>query len=303
MVEKPKWSFMELFLKKPVPFSSKRDVNWVAVKNVLGALVGIAVIFVLFLPGKEPSTEQVQESDELKVPEQRTLEEMPDTSGRGYRAAMGYSGGGGSGSTRSRASAMIVSRDGLDSQTQAHPGSRIRVKLTQRVVVSTQGMPVIGVVVEDFEQDGIVAIPRGSKVFGEVTFDQETKRGALSWRSIQIGNGRVRTFSALSTSLDGQAGVEGQVHSDAVKNALGQTMTRFIGAYAEGSMERTAFFGSPGGKENGMKNAIAETAKDQADRMADKLKKEREWLELQPGQEFLALLTEPFRFRDPGGSY
>jgi hypothetical protein len=69
-------------------------------------------------------------------------------------------------------------------------------------------------------------------------------------------------------------------------------------------MERTSMFGgSPGGKENGFKNAVAETAKDQAERMADKMKKEREWLELDSSSEFLALLTQPFRFRDPGGAY
>jgi hypothetical protein len=59
-------------------------------------------------------------------------------------------------------------------------------------------------------------------------------------------DGRERAFSAVSVDLDGQVGVQGRIHSDGVKNAVGQTLSRFIGAYAEGSMLKTHFtqFGS-----------------------------------------------------------
>lgn len=294
----------EFFLKKPVSFSDKRDINWAAARNVCFALLGIAVVAILLMPARQDDQSFQNGEKSRPVETDAPLDQAPPTADtRAYRSAMGYGGSGGSGSTRNRASGMIVSREGVVSQTQLPPGSRIRVGLTERVIVSTQAMPVIGIVLSDCEQDGVVAIPKGSKLFGDISYDPDSKRGQLSWRSIQLANGRIRQFDAISTSSDGQAGVAGKVHSDALKNTIGQTMTRFVGAYAEGSMERTAFMGSPGGKQNGFKNAVAETAKDQADRMADGLKKEREWLELNPGQEFFAILTQSFRFRDPGGAY
>lgn len=294
----------DLFLKKPIPFSDKRDVNWSAVRNVCLGLAALSIVGILFMPAPKEERGFKEREDSLPVETDSPLTQGPQTVDMSaYRSAMGYTSAGGSNSNRNRASGMVLSREGTDSHTQLHPGTRIKVRLTERVVVSTQAMPVIGIVVSDYEQDGAVAIPKGSKIFGEVSYDPDSKRGQLSWRSIQLSNGRVRQFEALSTSTDGQAGVEGKVHSDALKNTIGQTMTRFVAAYAEGSMERTAFMGSPGGKENGLKNAVAETAKDQADRMADEMKKEREWLELNSDQEFFALLTQPFRFRDPGGNY
>lgn len=303
MSESKSKSFSDIFLKKPVPFSDKRDVNWSAVRNLSVAMLILIVLGILLMPSK-------QQDIAFREGEKPRLEQTMPTSGpeqipasaHGYRAAMGYPGAGG-GSAKQRNGAMIISRDGLDSNSQLSPGSRVKVRLTQRVVVSNQAIPVIGEVTEDCVHEGDIAIPKGSKLFGDINFDSESKRGQLTWRSIQIGQGRVKQFEALSTALDGQAGIEGQVHSDAMKNSAGQALTRFIGAYAEGSMERTSFFGSPGGNANGLKNATAETAKYEAERMADRLKKEREWLELQPESEFYALLTQPFRFRDPGGIY
>lgn len=305
MVDEKKRSLKNLLFKPPVPFSDKRDLNWPFIRNVALGLVVLAVLVILVMPAQDlPVTFSSEDESSPSHPQVQHEPIAMPPSLRGYRTAMGYSGAPANSSTRNRSGAMVISREGLDPNSQLHPGQRIRVRLTERVVVSSQAMPVIGVVTEDFLQEGTLAIPKGSKVFGEVSFDSDSKRGQLSWRSIQIGSTRIRQFDALSTSLDGQAGIEGQVHSDALKNSIGQTMTKFIGAYAEGSMERTSMFGgSPGGSENGLKNAVSETAKDRAEKMAERMKKEREWLELKPDQEFFALLTQPFRFRDPGGTY
>lgn len=306
MVEQRKKGLRDVFLRSPVPFSGKRDVNWIAIRNVFLAIGLIVLVAILLIPSSQEEIPfKVGDDNNTEAEVLPSYREPLDISSsiRGYRAAMGHSASGGTSPSRSRNGSMIIAREGLDPSSQLPPGSRVRVRLLERVVVSSQSMPVIGIVTEDCTLDGTLAIPKGSSVFGEVVFDSDLRRGVLTWRSIQIGGTRVRQFDALSTALDGQAGIEGRIHSDALKNSVGQTMTRFIGAYAEGSMERSSFFGNPGGKENGLKNAVAETAKDQAERMADRMKKEREWLELKPETEFLALLTQPFRFRDPGGAY
>jgi hypothetical protein len=210
------------------------------------------------------------------------------------------SGAGGGGQDRN--SSMIVNRGGLDSKTQVPPGSRIRVKILESVIVAGSAVPIIGIVAADYIHEDGLAIPQSAKVFGEVSFDDSSGRAQFSFRSIQMPDGRDRAFSALSVGLDGQSGVEGKLHSNGLQNVIGHTLTRFVAAYAAGSMERAALGGNPGGNENGLKNAVADTAKDRADAWAEDLKKEKKWIELKAGTEFIAVLREPFTFRDPGGS-
>jgi type IV secretory pathway VirB10-like protein len=163
-------------------------------------------------------------------------------------------------------------------------------------------MPVIGIVSKDVLQEGELAIPQGAKLFGEASFNDSTERADIAWRAIQLPDGRGRQISALGVGLDSQIGVEGRVHSEALKNAVGQTLTRFIGAYAEGSMQRGVLGASEGGSENGLKNAIAATAKDRAEAWAETMKKEKKWIEIDAGQEVSAVLTQAFPFREPGNT-
>jgi hypothetical protein len=299
-----KWerkSLMERFLKDPVPFSDKRDVNWVLVRNVAIGAVVLVVIGLLVIPGKSPEVEfsdrdrQIQEREILMNVPEGTYNQPRPVANYGYQSPTRGEG--------QRQGGMVISREGSDAAVSLQPGAKIRMRLLERVIVGSQSIPIVAIVTEDYSAESGVAIPKGSKVFGDASFDKDSSRALVSWKNIQFPGGRFRQFEALAAALNGHPGLEGTIHSEALKNALGHTMTRFVGAYAEGSMEKSPVFGSKGGHENGMKNAIAETAKDQADRYADSLKKERVWIELKPNTEFFALVTQSFRFRDPGGAY
>ena len=297
---KNKRSVKDLLLKKPVPFSDKHDVNWSFIRNIALGLMGTGMFVILLMPGKSP---EIEFSDrDRPAPEREVPTSIPESSFVQAPSFQNYSYRGSSRSDPERQAAMVIAREGLDSANHIQPGARIKMRLLERVVVGGQSVPVVAIVTEDFMAESGVAIPKRSRAYGEVSFDQDAGRGAIAWRSIQLPGGRTRAFEALATALDGQTGLSGIVHSDALKNAVGHTMTRFVGAYAEGSMEKS-LFENKGGHENGMKNAIAETAKDQADRFADTLKKERKWIELRPDSEFFALVTQAFRYRDPGGAY
>jgi type IV secretory pathway VirB10-like protein len=198
---------------------------------------------------------------------------------------------------------MILARGGEDAKTHVPPGGRVPVHLTERIAVSATAMPVIGIVARDYVQGDIVAIPAGSKLLGQVTFDANGDRAKVEWQSIEFESGQQHQFSAVGIGSDGQLGVQGNIQSNAAENIIGATLTRFIGAYAEGSMERGALGGNPGGSDNGRKNAVSETAKDQADAFAETLKKEKRWIELDPGMEFFAVLTSSFTFREVGATY
>lgn len=307
------------FLKDPIPFSTRREVNWRAIKNCIAILIVAAVVALLLLPESKPQQATYQEKAEAGSVQNSIAESNPSATaanqfdqsrssvGNVPRSLNSLYDQGGSGSRSSggpdRNSSMIVSRSGLDSKTQVPPGSRIRVKLYETAIVAGTAIPVIGIVAQDFIHEDGLAIPKGSKLFGEVSYDESSDRGQFAWRSIQMPDGRERPFSAVSVDRDGQVGVQGKVHSEALKNTVGQTLTRFIGAYAEGSMQRGALGSNPGGDDNGWKHAIADTAKDRADSWAEDLKKEKKWIELKAGAEFFAVLREPFTFRDPGGAF
>jgi type IV secretory pathway VirB10-like protein len=301
------------FLKEKSHFVTKPEINWKTVRNCgLFSLV-IGIIVILFLPTPKPSAgafhehadpgSLAQPTSPTSDPTQQALTQLQ--SGRAGGSPFGSHSANGSGgaANQDRSASMILSRGGEDSRTQVPPGGRIAVRLVEKATVTNQGLPIIGVVTRDYIHEDSVAIPQGSKIFGVISFDDASDRAKVDWRAIQLPDGRNRQLSAIGMSFDGQAGVEGNVHSDALKNTVGQTLTRFVGAYAQGSMQTGMLGSNPGGNDNGWKNAIAQTAQDRANALADDLKKEKRWIEISPGTEFYAVLTQAFTFRDPGATY
>lgn len=197
---------------------------------------------------------------------------------------------------------MILMRAGGDSRTQLPPSSKILVRLTEGLTLSGHALPVIGVVEKDVAHEDTLAIPQGSKLLGDASFNDGAARASVNFRAIIFPDGRQRALSALGMGLDGEAGVGGNVGSNGVKNTVGKVITRFVGAYAEGSITRSETGVSRGGAENGLRQAIAETAKDQANDFGEDLKKERRWIELSSLVRFHAVLTDGFTFQDPGST-
>ncbi len=310
-----------IFFKEKLYFLNRREINWKSIKKCALLAVVFGVIVLLFLPNTPPD----QGSFHERADAGSTANASPPTGNSATQDAInqmqgagggrtvprsldglyigGVGGGGSAGGTEDRTGTMILARGGLDGKTQIPPGSRLSVRLYEKAIVANQGMPVIGVVTRDYVHDDAVAIPQGSKLFGEVSYDDGGDRAKVDWHSVQFPDGRERQLSAIGVGTDGQVGVSGNVHSNAVKNTVGQTLTRFIGAYAEGSMQRGALGGQQGGNDNGWKNAIADTAKDRAASMAEGLKKEKKWIEISNSTEFYAVFTTSFAFRDPGATY
>ena len=308
------------FFKEARPFTSKRDVNWRMVKIVIVSVGTLVLLAILIIPSSKPDETTFHEKAENGTlaktvpaendPTQETVRQLQESQVNTqsvhnsldylYKPSGGGMGSGGGRNSPDRNSSMILTRGGADTRTQLSAGTRVTVRLVQKVVVANQGMPITGIVTRDVSADSGTAIPSGSKVLGDVSFDDSNERASISWRSIILPDGRERPFSAIGVGTDGQVGIDGNVRSDGVKNAVGQTLTRFVGAYAAGSMNTGAFGANQGGHTNGMRNAIAETATDRANRMGEELQKERKWIELDGGQDTIAVLNQAFTFRDAG---
>lgn len=315
--------FKNYFLKEPKPFTSKREVNWSKVQTWAIVAVGIVIFGIIVMPSSQPDQDTFHEKAEKgslakaqpaeNDPTQETIKQLQESQASVrqvhgsldylYRPSTPVGTGSGGRSGPDRNSSMILSRGGTDTRTQLTAGTRITIRLTNRVTIANQGMPVVGVVSQDVASESGTAIPSGSKVVGDASFDEDSEKASISWRSIILPDGRERPFSAIGVGRDGQVGVGGNVHSDGVKNAVGQTLTRFVGAYAAGSMNTGAFGANQGGHKNGIRNAVAQTATDRANAMGEDLQKERKWIELQSGSETIAVLNQPFTFRDAGATY
>ncbi len=314
-----------LVLKDALPFTKKRDVNWKIVGNV--SIIGIigAVIAILILPPPKSSqkifyeksdgrtSSQDATSSDKKTPHENNptedaLAQLQNAKGQAGSVPTSLdhlygSSGAASSSSSNRNSPMVLSRGGLDSKTQLPPGTRFAILLEQSMTLDSHSMPIIATVNKEVVQEDGIAIPKGSKIYGDASFDDASERVQVNWKSVQFPNGIMKAISGIGVGSDGQVGIEGEVHSDGVKNTVGQTLTRFIGAYAEGSMQRGALGSNPGGEDNGLKNAVAETAKDRANSWAENMKKERKWVQLKAGSQCFAVVTQAFQFRDPGATY
>lgn len=310
-----------IFLKEKSYFLNRREINWSSLRNCAGLALAVALVVILFLPSPKSNEEKFREgeqiesrsSESLAANSDPTLETIRQLNGGGHANSAPNSlahlyatpslSSSGNNNSSNRNVSMILPREGLDSKTQLPPGVRIAVRLYERAIVANQGMPVIGIITRDYVHEDSIAIPQGSKLFGLVSYDDNGDRAKIDWQSIQLPDGRERQLSAIGVGDDGQLGVPGKAHSDALKNTVGQTLTRFIGAYAEGSMQRGSLGSNQGGNDNGWKNAIAETARDRADNWAEGMKKEKRWIEVSNSTEFFAVLTASFAFRDPGATY
>lgn len=315
-VVKNKNLISRIFFKEAKPFVAKQDINWRRITHAGVISVVALVVVLLMLPeSKPPTTDFHEKADIGSVGASKSSEGSPTNdalaqleqsqiNSRSLSSSKDYlnqsAGSGAPGSAPDRSSSMIIARSGADGKSQLPAGTRLSVSLTQKIIVSNQAMPIIGIVTKEVIHEDSVAIPQGAKIFGEASFDDSSNRAQVTWKSVQFPDGRERQLSAVGISADGQGGIEGKTHSEAIKNTIGLTMTKFIGAYAEGSMQRGPMGANAGGDDNGMKNAVAETAKDRADSWAHDLQKEKKWIELEAGNESFAVLSAAFIFRDPG---
>jgi hypothetical protein len=310
----------EVFLHESKPFSDRREIKWHVVRNTSITIVIITVLGLLFMPEKKEDNNKFHEATQsggTNQPSGGGSDPTEDAArqlsqGRGnmsgvhsnldylYHSNGSPSSGGGN---QNKNATMILTRDGTDTRGSLSAGTRIAIRLTNRNVISNQAMPVIGVITSDVLSENDVALTKGAKVLGTATFDDTNERAAIDWKTIILPDGRERQFQAIGVSKDGQAGIEGKVSSNSVKNTIGETLTQFIGSYAQGSMSQGVFGSTDGGVSNGIKNAVAQTAKERASSIAETMKKEKKWIELSAGTETQAVLSQSFAFKDPGAVY
>lgn len=286
------------------------DVN--KVKYYILGGVGMFTTAVLFMPNNQETEfyeKRLLDSSSQSVSNDNVVSEnqMRGNAQRLWEAPKSYAGGGHSSYSRSdddrkRSSSMIVSSFGENAKNQFAAGVRLPLVMIDRVVVSEEPVPIYAELIRSVTTESGVRLEAGAKFYGEATYSRTSQRAFVRFNKISLVSGEIKDISAQAIDQKGQLGIKGKVFSISIENTTGQLITTFVGGLASGSMATDVFGRSKGGVENGLLNAVSETAKSRADRYGEKLKDEREWVEVQAGTEFNVLLNEAYSALGKGGN-
>lgn len=287
--------------------SQKIDLNFRAFKTLgaIGVLVFIAVVFAMPTDVPVEFTEKIDRQD-LK-PGQATNSAGSSTKANSAQALwaspeVSLTRIGSSNQINYDTSMLIGSKDG-NAKTELRAGIRMPLRILDKVIVSQEPVPILAELILDSQSDSGLKIPAGTRFYGKASFQKGSDRATIRFSQISLPSGKIKKISAQALSKNGQPGVPGRVFSDGMKNTGGQILTTFVGGLAAGSMETDIFGKSKGGIENGLLGAVAATAQSRAQVYGEKLKTEREWIELGAGVECDAALSESMRLQEGGDEY
>lgn len=301
-----------IFLKDPLPFTEKRDLNWPLIKklSIFGVIALVLVLLVLPEPEAQvesfseerPQTLAERESEIEKI-NNDTLDLLSKGQSRNSPSkGLNHLYGAQASDSSKHSSSMVIARTDLNSGNTMPMSSTIPLTISTDVKVEGSQIPIMALVTNDVYYKESLAIPKGSSMFGHASVS-ESDRVHIDWSLVQFANGEEKKIQATSMGFDGRIDIPGESHGNGVTNAFGHTLSKVVAAYAEGSKETGPLGANRGGHTNGVRNAVAETARDRSEAWAQDLQKQVRWVTLKAGTNFHALVTQPFVFRDPGATY
>ncbi|MGE3386015.1 MAG: TrbI/VirB10 family protein [Bdellovibrionales bacterium] len=287
--------------------SQKGDVNFKAFKTLGLASVFVFVGVVFLLPDDVPLefTEKVENSDSRSSNADAKNQDKSSQKSAAHSlwSSSHVSLPRGGGSQVNHNTSMILGQKGGNAKTQLRAGHRLPLRILDKVIISQDPVPVLAELLLDSQTDSGLKLPAGTKLYGEASFQRGSERASVRFTQLSLPSGQIRKISAQALGKDGQPGIEGRIFSDGMKNTAGQVLTTFVGGLASGSMETDILGRSKGGLTNGLLGAVSATAQSRAQVYGEKLKTEREWIELMAGSECDAVLNESLGLQEGGGEY
>lgn len=289
------------FVSTKTTVSKKVEINQKNIVISLGAVLILFFVVVLFLP-----TEDTRVFREVKDEEKVTEVSMPksvasqnnkstDTKSKASRL---WNDGESAKVTSTGQSqinyntAMVMGAGTGNSRDQLYAGYKVRLQNVDKFVASQDGTPIIARAIESATTESGMTIPAGSIFYGEAVYQASSDKAQIKFSRASFPDGRIIDLQAVVVDESGQSGLSGSVKSDAVKNSAGQVLTAFVGGLAAGSVSRDVFGQSAGGLKNGLLQAFADTAKDRASQYGEKMKGAREWIEIESGVYFDAVIQQ-----------
>lgn len=287
--------------------SQKGDVNFSAFKTLGLASVFVFVGVVFLLPDDVPLefTEKVEnpESSNQNSAGNAQSGTSQQSSAQSLWSSSRMAVPAQAGSQINHNTSMILGQKGGNAKTQLRAGIRLPLRILDKVIISQDPVPILAELILDSQTDSGPKLPAGTRLYGEASFQRGSERASVRFTQLSLPSGQIQKVSAQALGKDGQPGIEGRVFSDGMKNTAGQVLTTFVGGLAAGSMETDILGRSKGGLTNGLLGAVSATAQSRAQAYGEKLKTEREWIELRSGVECDAVLNESLGLQEGGDSY
>lgn len=297
--------FKSIFVQKSEA-SEKPEVNWNSFKIIGLTTVILFVGIVLLLPN-EQSVEFSAKVDSARGQKYGADEAQKDVNTANVKrtdsvwaAPKSVSQSSGGGSEVNYNTSMVLGSKSGNAKTQLRAGQRLPLRILDKFIVSDSPVPVLAELILNTETDSGLKLPAGTRFYGEASFGRGQERAQVRFTQISLPSGEIKEISSLALGKDGQPGINGKVFSDGTKNTAGQVITTFVAGMAAGSVETDVFGGSKGGIQNGLLSAVAATAKDRAQSYGEKLKAEREWIEVAQGAECDAILNQSLNLQNGG---
>lgn len=313
----PLGALTNLFIKKSHG-SSKYEVNTKSFKTLVLSGTLVFVIVTILLPTEEniEFTEKIAQAPPPENPGEGPQEGLRKkteatniwSNNAGFSTPHRSHGSEALRAPINHNTSMLLGGQNRDAKVQLHSGRRVALRILDKFIVAQEMVPILAESILPTISDSGLRLPAGTRFYGESSFQKGSDRASIVFRQISLPSGETRKINALALGKDGQPGVVGAISSDRWKNTAGSLVTTFVAGYASGSMETNVLGVSKGGVENGLKAAIAATAKEQTTTYGEKLKTQREWMEVAAGTECDALLTESLNLqqqqseRDQGDS-
>ena len=291
------------FVKKS-EISDKKEINLHTFRNLGIAFFFIFIATVMLMPDEQPVEFTQKLSREEETKEDATNENDVNTSHSAQNLwsspPIRMRGNPSLENEPNYNTSMVLGSKNGNAKTQIRAGQRLALRFLDKFIVSEEPVPVLAELILNTVTDSGLRLPAGARFYGEASFQKGSQRASVRFSQISLPNGQIRPISAIALGKDGQTGVPGRVHSDGMKNTTGQIITTFIGGLAAGSMETDILGSSKGGIKNGLYAAISETAKDRARDYGEKLKTQREWIEIRANAECDAILNEALNLQEGG---
>ncbi len=284
-----------LFVKKSV-VSQKSEVNINSIRRIAVTFVFIFVAVVMLMPDEqtleflEKRDDGTTESDALRneplsgSSETTSARSLWDTQKPPFPSH--------SGSQPNHNTSMILGSKNGNAKVELRAGQRLPLRILDKFIVSQESVPILAELILDARTDSGLSLPARTRFYGEANFQKGSERAHVQFRQISLPSGEIRPISGIAIGKDGHPGISGRVFSDGMKNTAGQVLTTFVGGLASGSIETDLMGRSRGGVQNGLLTAVASTAKDRAQAYGERLKNEREWIEVTADQECDVLLND-----------
>lgn len=292
----------KFFVKESVGSKKKElqisNLKWIALSAVV-----LFVTVVLFMPNESNvafSHKVIEGSEEAhSIGKSDAPEPIPQATASDLWAAPAGRDSG-TGSQVNYNTSMILGPKGGNANDQLRAGARLPVRILDKFTVSDQPVPILAELILNTKTGSGLNLPAGTRFYGEARFESGSERAKVDFNQLSLPSGEIRQISGIAAGKDGQMGIPGHVFSDGLKNTAGQLITSFIGSFAGGAMQTDVLGNSRGGVKNGLLNAVSQTAQTRAEMYGEKLKKQREWIEVPAGQEGDLILSKSLNLQEGG---